>query len=153
MTIQEELDAELKDAMRARDKRRLAVVRAIKTEMGSRVTEPDFDGEVDDELYIDVIGAFTKRMQKTLPEYTAAGARGEAMVEKLSWEIEYLSRWLPAKLDESATRTLVADVITELGATSPGDKGKVMGRLMRDHKDELDGALVNRIVGEALAGD
>lgn len=153
MTIEQELEVELKDAMRSRDKRRLDAVRAIKTELGKRITEPGFVGEVNDELYVEVIGAFTKRMQKTIPEYESAGGRGEAMVEKLSWEIEYLSRWLPSKLDEPATRSLVEAVIDELGATSPGDKGRVMGRLMKDHKDELDGALVNRIVGEALAGE
>ncbi len=152
MTIEEELDVELKEAMRARDKQRLDAVRAVKTDMGKKITEPGFSGEVDDELYVEVIGAFTKRMQKTLPEYESLGERGQAMVDKLTWEVEYLSRWLPTKLDEAATRALVATVIDELGAEDVTAKGQVMGRLMKEHKDELDGALVNRVVGELLAG-
>ena len=95
----------------------------------------------------------SKRMQKVLPEYEAMGERGAAMVEKLAWEIEYLSRWLPSLMDEAATRALVAEVIEELGAEGSGAKGQVMGRLMKGHKDELDGSLVNRIVGEALAAE
>ncbi len=44
-------------------------------------------------------------------------------------------------------------MIAELGAEDASAKGQVMGRLMKDHKDELDGALVNRMVGELLAGE
>lgn len=153
MSIEAEIDVELKDAMRARDKQRLDALRAVKTELGKKITEPGHSGEVDDELYVEVIGAFSKRMQKTLPEYESLGERGQAMVDKLTWEVDYLSRWLPKKLDEGATRELVANVIAELGAEDASGKGQVMGRLMKDHKDELDGALVNRMVGELLAGE
>lgn len=73
------------------------------------------------------------------------------MAEKLGWEVEYLSRWLPKKLDEASTAALVRSAIAELGVAGDSKaSGRVIGQIMKDHKDEVDGALVNRLVAEAL---
>ena len=74
------------------------------------------------------------------------------MAEKLAFEVEYLSRFLPKKLDEDATRTLVRSAIEALGVA--GDEkaaGRVTGHVMKQHGKDLDGALVNRIVREELS--
>jgi uncharacterized protein YqeY len=74
------------------------------------------------------------------------------MAEKLGWEVEYLSRWLPKKLDEESTAILVRSTIEELGvAGDPKASGRVIGQIMRTHKDEVDGGLVNRLVAETLS--
>jgi uncharacterized protein YqeY len=151
MTIKEELNAELKDAMKARDARRRDVIRMIETEVTLARSAPGFKGEVDDALYRKVIAAYAKKMEKAKGEFEEAGDRGAAMVEKLSWEVEYLSRWLPTKLDEESTAALVSAAIAELGvAGDPKASGRVIGQIMKEHKDEVDGALVNRLVAEAL---
>lgn len=151
MAIAEELDAELKDAMRAKDAARRDVIRQIRSEVGIAKTAPGFDGDEGDALYQAVIGSYTKKMQKSLAEYEGLGERGAAMAEKLRFEVEYLSRWLPTKLDEAATRALVGRTIDELGVQ--GDQaasGRVIGAIMKSHKDDVDGSLVNRIVRELL---
>ncbi len=152
MSIETELSDELKDAMRAKDQRRLDVIRAVKTELGRKITEPGFDGVVDDDVYRAVIDSFVKKVKKSQVEYGELGDRGREMADRLAFEAEYLSRWLPQKMDEGATRQLVAEAIAELGLSDPGDKGRLMGHLMKSHKDDLDGQLVNQIVTEALAG-
>lgn len=151
MTIEAELADELKDAMRSKDQPRLDVIRAVKTELGKATTAPGFDGQVDDDLYRSVIDGFVKKVKKSHAEYAALGDRGKDMADRLSFEAEYLSKWLPQKLDEAATRALVRETIASVGASQPGDKGRVMGQLMREHKDDLDGQLVNSIVSEELA--
>ena len=151
MTMKEELNAELKDAMKARDARRRDVIRMIETEVTLARSAPGFKGEVDDALYRKVIAAYAKKMEKAKGEFEEAGDRGAAMVEKLSWEVEYLRRWLPTKLDEESTAALVSAAIAELGVTrDPKASGRVIGQIMKKHKDEVDGALVNRLVAEAL---
>ena len=151
MTIKEELNAELKDAMKARDARRRDVIRMIETEVTLARSAPGFKGEVDDALYRKVIAAYARKMEKAKGEFEEAGDRGAAMVEKLSWEVEYLRRWLPTKLDEESTAALVSAAIAELGVTGdPKASGRVIGQIMKKHKDEVDGALVNRLVAEAL---
>ena len=151
--IEEELKAELKDALKSKDTARSNVIRAITTEIQRRKSEPGFSGEVDDALYLEVMGSFAKKMDKARREYEGYGERGAEQAAKLAFEVDYVSKWLPTKLDEAATRALVEEVVGELGvAGDPSATGRVMGTLMKAHKDDLDGALVNRIVREVLAG-
>ena len=153
MTIEEELAEELHQAMKSGDRRRRDVIRQIQTEVATARTQPGFSGEVDDDLYRRVIAAYVKKMEKSRQEYEAVGERGVEMAEKLAFEVEYLSRWLPKKLGEEETRRLVREAITELGVA--GDEkaaGRVTGHLMKSRGKDLDGALVNRLVREELAG-
>ena len=78
MAIHDELAAELRDAMRTRDRRRMDVIRQVETELARARTEAGFHGEVDDALYRRVIAAYTKKMDKARLEFEAAGERGRA---------------------------------------------------------------------------
>jgi uncharacterized protein YqeY len=74
------------------------------------------------------------------------------MAAKLGYEVEYLSRWLPRKLDTETTRSLVREAISELGVA--GDEkaaGRVTGHLMKTRGADLDGGLVSRLVREELS--
>lgn len=138
--------------MRQRDRRRLDVIRQVETEVSAAKSAPGFRGEVGDDLYGEVIASYVKRMDKARTEYRELGERGREMAEKLDFEVEFLSRWLPDLLDEAGTRELVGRTIEELGASDPGDVGRVVGHLMREQGDRLDGALVHRLVREELEG-
>ena len=153
MTIQEELAAELRDAMKSKDVRRRDVIRQIQTEVATAKSQPDFEGEVDDAFYRKVIASYVKKMDKSRSEYAELGERGEEMGAKLSYEVAYLSQWLPKKLGEDETRDLVREAIAELGVA--GDEkaaGRVTGHLMKSRSKDLDGALTNRLVREELSG-
>ncbi len=152
MGIHEELRNELKDAMRARDQRRLDVIRAIETEIKMARAEPGFSGEVDDALYRRVIARYVKKMQKALAEYEDLGERGRDLADKLRFEVEYLSQWLPKTLGPDETRRLVREAIQELGVTDPKQAGRVIGHLMKAHREVLDGRLVRALVEEELRG-
>ena len=151
MSIAEELDSELKDAMRAKDAARRDVIRQIRSEAGVAKTAPGFGGEETDDFYRSVIGSYFKKMEKSLAEYEGLGDRGAAMAEKLQFEIDYLSRWLPSKLDEAATKSLVDQTISELGVEGdPAAAGRVIGAIMKSHREQVDGGMVNRLVREQL---
>ena len=151
MSIREELANELRDAMRAKDGPRRDVIRQIETEISVARSEPGFSGDLDDDLYRRVIGSYVKKMDKTRQEYLDIGERGEAMAAKLGYEVGYLSRWLPQKLDEGQTRDLVRKTIQDLGVAGEKAAGRVTGQLMKEHGKDLDGALVNRLVREELS--
>jgi uncharacterized protein len=150
VSIKDELRNELKDAMRQHDQKRLDVIRQVESELAVVRTAPGFKGEVDDALYLQVIAAYCKKMDKAREEYAALGPRAQEMAEKLAYEVQYLTRWLPKKLGEDETRALVREAIKELGVTDPKQAGKVVGQLMKTRKDELDGGLVNRIARDEL---
>jgi uncharacterized protein YqeY len=91
-------------------------------------------------------------MTKAIAEYEGLGERGQEMAAKLRYETDYLSRWLPQKLSEEATRDLVTAAISELGVDDPKQAGRVMGHIMQAHKSDVDGSMVKRLVDEALGG-
>ena len=153
MTIQEQLITELRSAMKEKDAPRRDVIRQVQTEVAIAKSQPDFTDEVDDAFYRKVIASYVKKMDKSREEYAALGERGEEMADKLAFEVEYLSQWLPTKLDEPQTRRLVAAAVEELGVS--GDEkaaGRVTGHLMKNHGEDLDGSLVIRLVRKELAG-
>lgn len=151
MSIEEELRQDLNDAIRTRDRARSEVIRQIITEVTYARAAPGFGGEVGDDLYLAVIGSYVKKMAKASKEFEAAGEKGEAHVSKLAYEIDYLSHWLPEKLSEEETRSLVRVTIVELDVSDPRQTGRVIGAVMKSGFD-VDGSLVSRLVGEELGG-
>lgn len=150
MSIHDDFVAELKDAMKAGDKARVNVIRQVETEVSTIKTRPDFTGEVDDDLYLQTIAGYVKKMDKARREYEAIGERGAANANKLAWEITYLARWLPQALSEDETRRTVKAAIAELKADDPKMVGRVIGHVMKNSGKALDGAVVSRIVREEL---
>lgn len=153
MSVIEEIRTELKDAMRSKDQARLNVLRLVQTEVSTAKAAPGFEGEIDDALYLGIIKAYVKKMQKAHQQYVDAGERGKDLAATLAFEIEYLDRWLPKKMGADETRTLVENVIQSLGVGGdPKAVGRVMGHIMKDHKDQVDGGLVGKLARELLQG-
>ena len=149
MTIKEELAANLRDAMRAKDKPQINVIRQIEAEIGLQKSAPGFEGEVDDKLYLDTMAAYVKKMTKAKSEFEAAGERGAEQAAKLAYEVEYLAHWLPDTVDEETTREIVRAAIVELGVDDIKQVGRVIGHVMRNGEN-LDGGLVNQFAREEL---
>jgi uncharacterized protein YqeY len=149
MPIEQQLKQDQVTAMRAKDKVTLNAIRSVQGEIATAKSAPGFKGEVDDSLYTKTITTYVKRISKSKTEYDAMGEKGAEQSGKLAFEIDYLSQFLPKVLGEEATRALVAKTMADLGAGSDTPGGKIIGAVMRSGED-VDGALVNRLVNEAL---
>ncbi len=152
MSIETELQDNLKAAMKAKDRNTLDAIRNARTEIQKALTAPNFDGDDGDAFHEKVIGAYTKKLAKALKTYDDLGDRGAQGAAKLRDEISYLSQWLPDKLDETSIRAIVRDVIESMGTPDPKQAGRVIGAVMKSHRDEVDAADVKKIVDEELAG-
>ena len=150
MSIQEQLESQLKQAMRARDQGSLDVIRMVRSRVMEARTAKGFSGEVDDALHLDVIARYAKQLKKALPDYEAQGERGHETVEKYRAELEFLAQYLPKKLSAEETRLLVSRLIEELGLTSQSELGRMMGAVMKGHKDSVDAGLVRAAAMELL---
>jgi uncharacterized protein YqeY len=128
MGLEQTLNDTLRQAIKDRDTRTADVVRMVKTRLAERRTAKGFAGEVDDALVLDVIGAYRKQLQKALPEFEKAGERGAAQVAQLRFEMAFLDRYLPQRLDESDVRALVQERIAALGVSDPKQAGRLVGR-------------------------
>jgi len=151
MALEEKLDEAIKNAMRARNQPELACLRMIKSLVAEKRTAPGFVGGVTDELIIGVMGTYSKKLAKTIEEVVAAGRGDSPVLETYRFEIELLKGWLPAKLDEDATRAIIRGLISESGLSGPGAAGRLTGMVMKGHKDEVDPALVRKVIEQELA--
>jgi len=153
MAIVDELGVRLREAMKARDERTVSVLRMVRARIMDRQNEKAFTGPMTDEIVLDVIGAYVKQLKKAIPEFEVAGEAGKPAVEKLVFEVDYLSRFLPRLLDEAETEKLVVESIASLGVTDPRRVGQVMGAIMKTHKGVVDPDLVRRLVEKKLDSD
>ena len=147
MSIKDTLTNDMKEAMKAKEKDRLAVIRMVRGAI--KQIEIDSKQELDDEAVIGVISKEVKMRKDSVEEFKKGGR--EDLVAKTEAEIAVLMPYLPQQLSEDEVRALVKEAVEQIGAASPKDMGKVMGALMPKVKGKADGKLVNTLVKEALA--
>ena len=148
MSLKEQLTADMKEAMKNKEKDRLAVIRMVRGAI--RQQEIDGQKELGEEDVIAVISKEVKMRRDSIDEFQKGGR--EDLVEKTQAEIDVLMPYLPAQLSEDEVRELVKAAVEQTGAASPKDMGKVMGVLMPKVKGRADGKMVNTIVKSFLQG-
>ena len=148
MAITDDLSAALKEAMKAKDKPKLDAIRQIQTEVAKKKSEKG--EEATDELVLGVIFSYVKKMSKAVEEYQSLGDRGVEMAEKIQFEIDFLSGWLPEQLSEEEVVAIIDEVLTEMGDVDMSQMGKIIGAVMAK-ADGLDGAVVSKLVKEKIS--
>ena len=148
MTISDDLSAALKEAMKAKDKPKLDAIRQVQTEVAKKKAEKG--EEATDELVLGVISSYVKKMTKAVEEYQSLGDRGVEMAEKIQFEIDFLSGWLPEQLSEEEVVTIIDEVLTEMGDVDMSQMGKIIGAVMAK-ADGLDGSVVSKLVREKIS--
>jgi uncharacterized protein len=151
MALFEEIDRKIHEAMKAHEQHALDTLRMLKSKLIEKRTSPGFKGDLTDGVVREVAASYVKQLQRALGEFEKAGEPGRDLAVRTKWEIEYLSEYLPKHLDEASTREIVEEAIRESGATAPAQSGRVIGLIMKGHKDEVDATLVRKLVEEILA--
>jgi uncharacterized protein len=152
MPIEQDLRKQLTEAMKAKDLRSADVIRMINTKVMERRTAKGFSGQVDDALYLDVIAAYKKSLQKAREEFLAAGEKGKQGAAELEWEIGFCERFLPRGLSADELRAAVRAAIAATGAKDAKMAGRVVGEVMKAHKGKVEAAEVKKVVEAELAG-
>lgn len=148
MTLEERLDADLKDAMRSGDNVRKLAIRAVKT----AITEAKVSGTEQRALTEDDVQRILQKQVKQRRDSVAEFTKGGRMdlVEKEVAEIAVLEKYLPQQMSEAEVRGHAAKVIAELGVVDMKGLGPVMKRMTADLRGQADGQMVNRVVRELL---
>ena len=137
----------MRDAMRARDNRRTQTLRMAMAAAHNRKIELRRD-LTDDEV-VEVLGRQVKQRRESIDVYRAAGREDRAADEQA--EAAILAEFLPEQLGASELESLARSAITETGASSPADMGRVMGRLVPQVRGRADGRVVSDLVKRLLA--
>ncbi|MFK7847593.1 MAG: GatB/YqeY domain-containing protein [Rhodothermales bacterium] len=150
--IQEQIIASIKDAMRAKDKTRLNVLRGIKTAfvnelVASKRTPQD---TLSDEEATTVLSRLAKQRKESITQFTK-GDRPELAAQEAS-ELVILEEYLPEMMSADDVRKIVEEKKTALGITDKSKMGMLMGMLMKELKGKADGNVVRQAVEAALEG-
>jgi uncharacterized protein YqeY len=148
MTLFERIDADLKDAMRAKDAGKLGVLRMLKSAMRYAAIEKSGEGQLDDAAAVQVIRKQVKQRQDSIESFEKGGRPELAAKEKE--ELEMLNAYLPKGMSAEELTAMVRATITEVGATSKAQMGAVMKALQEKVAGRADGKTLSAEVQRQL---
>jgi uncharacterized protein len=149
MNLEQKVMAEMKEAMKAKDEPTLRSLRAIKAEIIKAKTEPDAGGEVSAEKELNLLQKMMKQRKESLEIYQQQNRAD--LAQKEQEEIAVIEKFLPKQLSQEEIKSELQQIITETGASSPADMGKVMGAATKKLAGRADGKTISALVKELLA--
>lgn len=149
MTLYEQIDADIKGAMLAKDKMALQALRGIKKEFIEAKTLPGAGGVLTDEAALKILTKMAKQRRESARIYSEQNRPELAQVE--TDECAVIEKYLPKALSADELDAEVRKIISAVGATSPADMGKVMGAATKALAGRADGRAISACVKQILA--
>ncbi len=149
MTLTETISEQLKQAMKSGDKLRLETLRSLRAgilEFEKSGTGRDMTP--DDEFKI--LNSAAKKRKDAIEQYDAVGRSDAAEQERA--ELKIIMEFLPAQLSQEEIQAAVAEIASQIGATQPGDFGKLMGAATKALKGKADGGMIQQVAKALLSG-
>jgi uncharacterized protein YqeY len=146
MTIKERLSEDLKIAMKSGDVVTRSTIRLVLSAVKNEEIEKR--KESDDQAVTEVLARMTRQYRESVEMYQNA-SRNDLVASEQA-ELAVIMRYLPEQLSQDEVLALVKQAVEDAGAFGPGDRGKVMGRLMPQLRGKADGTMVNTVVTELL---
>ncbi|MFD3163595.1 GatB/YqeY domain-containing protein [Herpetosiphon sp. NSE202] len=147
MSIQQQLQEDMKNAMRNKEQQRLDTIRMMLASLKN--AQIDLRRELDEVEAVGVIQKEAKRRRDAMAEYNKANRPDLAASEEV--ELAMIEAYLPTMLSADELRPAIAAIIAELGATSIADLSKVMPAAMQRFKGKAEGRVINEVVRSLLS--
>ncbi len=147
MSLKDRITEDMKSAMRAKETDRLSTVRMLLAACKQR--EVDERIVLDDAAVIGIVDKLIKQRKDSIAAFTQAGRTD--LVDKESAEVKVLEAYLPQRLSAEEIAAAVGSLVQSLGASGPGDMGKVMAAAKANLAGKADMGLVSAAVKQALA--
>ena len=148
MALEQQIMAEMKEAMKSKNEAVLRSLRAIKAEIIKAKTEPGAGGEIDEATEQKFLQKMMKQRRDSLEIFEKQGRQDLAVKEKE--EMAVIEKFLPKQMTEAAIKEAVGKIITDTGALTAADMGKVMGVASKQLAGKADGKTISAIVKELL---
>ncbi len=149
MGLVERVSEQMKAAQKARDTAQLSALRNVRAALLNEMKK-DGSATLDDAVATAVLRRLAKQREESIEAFENAGRSDRADAERA--EKAVIETFLPRLADEATTRAWVQAAITETGAASARDLGRVMGALMKAHRDDVDGKLARELAIAVLGG-
>ncbi len=149
-TLRDRLRNDLRDAMRARDALRRNTIRMLEAAIkNAEIERRQKNTDLAEADVLAILQRQVKQRRDSIEQFEQGGR--DDLAEKERAEIAVIETYLPQQLSREQVLERARAVAEQVGASGPGDRGKVMGPLMRELRGIADGAMVNAVVGELLA--
>jgi hypothetical protein len=148
MSLEQKIMAEMKEAMKAKNESLLRGLRAIKAEIIKAKTEPGAGVEIDEATEQKFLQKMMKQRRDSYEIFEKQGRKD--LSDKEKEEMDLIERFLPKQMTEEEIKQAVATIITETGASSAADMGKVMGVASKQLAGKADGKTISVIVKQLL---
>lgn len=149
MSLKEQVNTDIKNAMRAKEADKLAALRAVKAAIIVAETAEGSTGELTTEEEIGIVSKLVKQRRDAFELYKNQDRMDLATPE--NFQAEVITVYLPEQMDREEIRKVVQATILKSGANGPSDMGKVMGPVMGQLKGKADGQLISVLVKEELS--
>lgn len=143
MSLLEQLNQDMKQSMKNKEKEKLSVIRMVKASLQNEWIKLGKDSLSEDEE-LTILSRELKQRKDSLQEYKTAGRND--IVEKLESEIIIIQEYMPEQLTDNELEALIQATIQEVNATSKKEMGKVMSEIMPKVKGKADGSRINKLV-------
>ena len=148
MSLKTQITDDMKAAMRAKDSERLGTIRLLLA--ACKQKEVDERIELDDAAVVAIVDRLIKQRKDSIAAFQQAERTD--LADKEAAELAVLQAYLPQRMSAEEVQTAVKSIVTSLGASGPGDMGKVMGAVKKELAGKADMAQVSAAVKAALAG-
>ncbi len=149
MSLTEQINADLKSAMKNKEKEKLEAIRAIKTAFTLAKTEKSAGAELTEDEELKIVQKLVKQRKDSADIYK--GQNREDLYEKEIKEAEIISVYLPEQMSEEELTKKIIEIISKVGASGPQDMGKVMGSATKELSGKAEGKLIAQKVKELLS--
>ena len=149
MSLEQNIMAEMKEAMKSKNEAALRSLRAIKAEIIKAKTEPGAGGQINEDTELKMLQKMVKQRKDSLEIFQQQNRTD--LAQKEQEEISVIEKFLPKQLSDAELKEALAKIITEVGAASPADMGKVMGAASKQLAGKADGKAISAAVKELLS--
>lgn len=147
MSLKEQLQKDLAEAMKAKDENTVTALRMLKTSIMKFETAGTAKKATDEEI-LQLVNKEIKQRKDSIEQYEKGNRPELAAKEKA--EMAFLEKYLPPQMSEDEIKAIIKEGIAQTGASSKTDMGRVMGAIMPKVKGKADGGLINKLVQAML---
>ena len=149
-TMRQQINADLKVAMKAGEKTRVGTLRLINAAIKSADIDarPSGKDKISDEDILGLLSKMIKQRRDSIEQFTSGGRQD--LADKELAEVKIIELYLPKQMDEAEVKKAVADLVKEFGAESPKDMGKIMGALKQRYAGQMDFSKASATAKELL---
>lgn len=148
MSLENQINDDIKAAMRAKDKRTLEALRAVKSAILLAKTDKGSDGEIAEDTSMKILKKLVKQRKDSAELYTSQNRAD--LAEDEIFQLAVIENYLPEQISEDDIRNIVGEIIAETGASTMKDMGKVMGMASKKLAGKADNKVISNIIREKL---